>query len=251
MTGIFEGASDQDIQFLQLALLDADREFHPLMFPTYLVELLNIYYNSMRREYSALLFNTERAVGLTRGTGFPSAWAWKDDQIRATVKAVNDLNTNIFYLERRLDFNSRFAKFIKKQVLEAEEKESPGAASRLGYTAIKDRLDNALNLLENQLHLTECMQKRSTTVLYMVSVHIYFRFNPKTFRGSHIVAPKMHSVTAQRDSSANLKIAIAAKEDSEVMKVIAFFTMTFLPATLITVSALTSDGHCFKQLTIR
>ena len=46
---------------------------------------------------------------------------------------------------------------------------------------------------------------------------------------------KIYQVIAQRDSSSNLKIAEAAKQDSETMKLIGLLTTFFLPATFVSV----------------
>jgi len=54
----------------------------------------------------------------------------------------------------------------------------------------------------------------------------------------------MYSVIAQRDSFSNLSIAKAAKEDSEIMKLIGLLTTVFLPATFISV------GHNTKSRVI-
>lgn len=170
LTGIFEGASDKDTDFL-LDSINSNKELHPLGFPLYLLELLHIYYNSMRREKSTALLRLERAVGLTRGKNPRGAWYWNDREFRLVIKDVNSLNTHLAYLERRLDFLTKFSAFLKDHLTADIERCASQTKMQAVYELerLKERLYNVQNSVGNQAHHIQCLQKRSATVISVVS----------------------------------------------------------------------------------
>ena len=170
LTGIFEGASDKDTDFI-IDAINSDTGFQPLAFSLYLLELLHIYYNNMRREKSTALLRLERAVGLTRGKNPRGAWYWHDREFRLVTKDVNSLNTHLAYLERRLDFLSKFSRFLREQLLSETDRcaNQHGSCDSSKLKSMKERLYNVENSVANQMHHISCLQKRSATVISVVS----------------------------------------------------------------------------------
>ena len=180
LTGIFEGASDKDTDFL-LDAMNSERQLYPLGFPVYLLELLHIYYNNMRREKSTALLRLERAVGLTRGKNPRGAWYWNEREFRLVIKDVNSLNTHLAYLERRLDFLSKFSIFIKDHLTVEIEKCASRSETQavIKLESIKERLFNVQNSVGNQTHHIQCLQKRSATVISVVRYNRAWLIQPQ------------------------------------------------------------------------
>lgn len=169
-TGIFEGPSNDDINFL-LDAINAGTHRHPLAILLYLDELLVLYYNGFRKKYSTELFRLEHEVGLTRGRSPAGAWSFSVEQFRSVTKDVNRLNTGLVYMERRLDFAARFAKFLLEQLSSEQQRcaDAPGKLAKLDFENLAQKLRNAENFLGNQIHHVLCLQKRSGTVIAIVS----------------------------------------------------------------------------------
>lgn len=168
LTGLFEGASDADVDFLT-ENLNSEKPFHPMMIAVWLTERLLTNYNIMRRELSSGLLGLERCVGLTRGVKLArrniseSPWLWNDNRPPAVIKDVNRLNTHLTYLQRRLDFVTRLVAFLDKLL---DGPQAPELAPICD--GMRDRLLNTANFLGNQTHHAQCLQKRSEIAINVV-----------------------------------------------------------------------------------
>ena len=167
-TGIFDGASPSDAQFLA-GSINAESHFHPISIPLALLELLTVNYTEMRRELAKSLVILERDVGLIHRRE-SAAWNvshWNEAKLQSLTKEINLLNTHLAYMERRFDFAMRLATFLQGLV-------SGEPTKTLHYmdsvpNAIVERLENAGHFLDNSFHHIKCLQKRAETVINVVS----------------------------------------------------------------------------------
>jgi len=118
----------------------------------------------MRRRAGNALYALEHRVGLTRGAHAADVWLWEEHEVRSVIRDVNRLNTGLAYLDRRLDFAVRLARFLA-QMLE----DSKVPTSITFRRNLQDRLLNAENFCENQAHQVRCIEKKTATVISFVS----------------------------------------------------------------------------------
>jgi len=173
ITGIFDGASDEDIKRLlsNLNAVSSDSIRHPLLIPQILLSQLIIYYNQMWRDLGSQLWDMERRVSITRGEVDTDPWSWEYDKIRNITKAVHYLKTGMTYSERRLSFALNLARSLQQNAdtaiahLKINNPKSVDVITDM----LKEKLQNYIWSLENQVHQMTCMQARSQGLLNIVS----------------------------------------------------------------------------------
>lgn len=151
---------------------------HPFALLAFVVELLGIYYTSMRQQLETDIVGLEKALGITRGYKDFEGWSWSLDTLRDYTQRLYRLTSAPIYLERRLVFLVSLGEFLREN-LDTIQTEAPNLFSngRELSTANKlqaETLSNSIHLVSQQLHQTRCLDKRLGNMMTTVPTCIRF-----------------------------------------------------------------------------
>ncbi|KAI9851931.1 MAG: hypothetical protein M1838_002369 [Thelocarpon superellum] len=174
-------------------------------------------------------------------------WARTDPgELDKEIAYFGSHSRNLVYLERVLDFELKLTDFLLETLAYLDrvvvnprlprQSTSDSWRLRVDYLAcvnlqMEESVRNTANLLHNQLHRCQCLQKRAVNELGIVQAFIAREDNRINL---------MISEENSKDSKVNIKIAEAStalafdsKQDSTSMMTISILTMCFLPATAV------------------
>ena len=172
-SALLDGVSDLDIEEMQQYLNAKQHSMsHPLLLPTMILELLNMFFIDHRRELERLLYLLEQQLGITRGKNPTGAWDWSYEFHRESTINCNKIYTSLVYLERRLEFLIGLSQFLLDNLASINEEVSLAAQQRSrlssGSNIIRETVVNSKDFAKMALHQTLCLQKRCQALAIIV-----------------------------------------------------------------------------------
>lgn len=148
---------------------------HPLTIPTMLLELLGHYKTARRNQLEGVLWELEVRLGVSHPARHGKAVIDISQELDLYTMESNRVMTSIVYQERAFDFQNQLAQTLRAELqmhdFSPSSSEQNSHASFLrAATYLDEVLFNRLELLKGAIHQTQCLFKRTQSLLNVVRV---------------------------------------------------------------------------------
>jgi len=242
LTGNIQSAVDFVLQRLRLS---ASHARHPLLLLTVYLEWQAKIANQERSDIDGLLREIEHRTGHTIFYD-ENGVATGDYPDRIETSLFRTLSVNLAHLSYNISmvdvYNSSAQLLCDTALLtyfnELERSATPSERASISTSGkeLMQRIEMVQSIYANNTIRLAAYDKRIQLQMGVVS-------DTYCFRVPHLILPQVHNLIAQEDNLRNIElardsktIAVASKQDSSIMKVLAVLGTLFLPASFIAVS---------------